>query len=112
MAGQQAGQSRDVAVQETGAGGLQPVPSNFPTSLQQSPQATQPTSQAPTPLGTAAAPEIRVDGAPASTPSGAAIAPAKQKRVFRFSVKTALIVGAVVAAGVVAGASLASPGRP
>ena len=63
------------------------------------------------PLGTAAAPEIRSDGVPASTASGAAIAPIKQKRVRRFSVATALAIGAAVAVGVVVGLSAASPAR-
>lgn len=63
------------------------------------------------PLGTAAAPELRPDGVPASTASGAAIAPIKQKRVRRFSVATALAIGAVVAVGVVVGLSAASPSK-
>jgi len=81
------------------------------------PQAPQPSNQTPapqtpTPLGTAAAPETRRDGVPGAAPAGAAIAPAKQKRIWRFSVRTALLVGAIVAVGIVAGVSLASPSRP
>lgn len=64
------------------------------------------------PVGTAVAPEQQLHGVPASTPSGAAIAPGKQKRIHSFSVRVALLVGAVVAVGTVAGASLASSSRP
>lgn len=61
------------------------------------------------PAGTAVAPVITPEGAPASRPAGAAIAPMKQRRTRSFVIRTALIVGAVVAVGAVAGASLASP---
>ena len=64
------------------------------------------------PVGTAAAPEVKSLGVPASRPAGAAIAPAKQRRIRSFTIRTALIIGAVVAVGAVAGASLASPSRP
>jgi len=81
-------------------------PNNSQTPTQQQEQAPPP------PKGTAAAPDTRVDGVPAATPSGAAIAPAKQKRVRRFSVRTALVVGAVIAVGTVAGLSLATSAKP
>lgn len=61
------------------------------------------------PAGTAVAPVITPEGAPASRPAGAAIAPMKQRRTRSFVLRTALIIGAVVAVGAVAGASLASP---
>jgi hypothetical protein len=64
------------------------------------------------PVGTAVAPEEQLHGVPASTPSGAAIAPGKQKRIHSFSVRVALLVGAAIAVGTVAGASLASSSRP
>lgn len=75
-------------------------------------QPSKPQEQVPPPKGTAAAPDTRVDGVPAATPSGAAIAPAKQKRVRRFSIRTALVVGAVIAVGTVAGLSLATSAKP
>jgi len=75
-------------------------------------QAAQTPAQSTAPLGTAAAPDTHIDGVAASTPSGAAIAPAKQRRVAKFSIRTALIVGAVVAVGIVVGASAASPSHP
>jgi hypothetical protein len=71
-----------------------------------------PPQQSRTPLGTAAAPLAQVDGVPASTPSGAAIAPGKQKRVRKFSIRTALVIGAVVAIGTVTGATLATSSHP
>jgi hypothetical protein len=75
-------------------------------------QASQPLQQNPSPLGTAAAPDIRAEGSPASTPAGAAIAPAKQRRIHKFAVRTALVVGAAVAVGVVVALSVGSPSRP
>ncbi|WP_263418577.1 hypothetical protein [Terriglobus albidus] len=88
-------------------------PNNTPNSSQALPQQpSQPQEKAPPPRGTAAAPDTRVDGVPAATPSGAAIAPAKQKRVRRFSIRTALVVGTVIAVGTVAGLSLATSAKP
>jgi len=64
------------------------------------------------PVGTAAAGEITTTGVAASRPQGAALAPAKQRRVRLLMIK----VGAVAAAGVALGATMAltkaSPGRP
>lgn len=82
------------------------------SSTQASQPGTSPAAQqipTPAPVGTAAAPEMKSEGTPASAPAGAAIAPAKQRRVKSFSVRVALLVGAAVAVGVVAGAALASP---
>lgn len=64
------------------------------------------------PVGTAAAPVVRPEGAPASRPAGAAIAPIKQRRTRVFAIRMALLVGAAVAIGTVAGTSLASPSHP
>jgi hypothetical protein len=74
--------------------------------------AVQPQNTSPAPVGTAAAPYEKPEGAPASRPAGAAIAPAKQRRVKSFAIKTALVVGAGVAIGVVVAASLGSSSRP
>jgi hypothetical protein len=65
----------------------------------------------PVPVGTAAAPYEK-SGVPASQPAGAAIAPAKQRRIHSFAIRIALVVGAAVAVGVVAAASLSSSSRP
>jgi hypothetical protein len=67
---------------------------------------------APKPVGTAAAPYEKTTGVAASRPAGAAIAPAKQRRVRSFLIKLGVVVGAGVALGTVAALSHASPSRP
>lgn len=61
------------------------------------------------PVGTAAAPYEKSLGVTAARPAGAAIAPAKQRRVRIIFVRVALIVGAGVAIGTVMALSHASP---
>lgn len=82
-------------------------------SVTQAQQQAAPSQQqsVPVPVGIAAAPEEQPSGVAASRPSGAAIAPAKQRRIRTYTVRIALVVGAAVAIGVVAGASLASPAK-
>jgi hypothetical protein len=65
-----------------------------------------------TPVGTAVAPMVRPEGTAASRPSGAAIAPAKQRRTHTLAIRIALLVGAGVAIGTVAAATLGSPSHP
>ena len=79
---------------------------------QQAPAAQQNQQNPNAPVGTAAAPVVTPEGAPASRPAGAAIAPIKQRRTRVFAIRMALIVGAAVAIGTVAGTSLASPSHP
>jgi cobalamin biosynthesis Mg chelatase CobN len=64
------------------------------------------------PMGTAVAPYVRPEGISASRPAGAAIAPAKQRRVRIYAIRIALLVGAAVAIGTVVAASEGSPNRP
>jgi hypothetical protein len=64
------------------------------------------------PVGTAAAETPTTVGVAASNPSGAAIAPAKQRRVRTLFIKVGAIVGAGVALGTVAALSSASPSKP
>ncbi|HWG21664.1 MAG TPA: hypothetical protein VG225_14125 [Terracidiphilus sp.] len=64
------------------------------------------------PLGTAAAPLPRPTGVAGSRPSGAAIAPAKQRRVKALWIRVSLIVAGAAAAGAVIGLSKESPSRP
>ncbi|HTX42948.1 MAG TPA: hypothetical protein VMD25_14015 [Acidobacteriaceae bacterium] len=64
------------------------------------------------PLGTAAAPAIRPEGVAVSRPAGAAIAPAKQRRVRQWAIRIGLLVGAGIAIGTVAALSLGSPSHP
>lgn len=97
------GQNPALCLSGQNAAGIQPMQQNAPAPQQQAPT--------PAPVGTAAAPDEQPSGVAASKPSGAAIAPAKQKRIRTYAVRTALVVGAAVAIGVVVGASLASPAR-
>jgi hypothetical protein len=64
------------------------------------------------PVGTAAAPAAKPTGVAASRPAGAAIAPAKQRRVHTIAIRVAIIVGAGVAIGTVAALSRSNSGRP
>jgi hypothetical protein len=76
------------------------------------PQAQQPQGSAHEPIGTAAAEMPNTTGIAASKPAGAAIAPAKQRRVRILFIKVAAVVGAGVAVGTVAALASSSPSRP
>ena len=96
-----------------GTGSAQSTPQSQPATTPQagaSVDQQSPSSQQP--VGTAAAPSIKAEGVPASRPAGAAIAPAKQKRSRTFAIRVALLVGAGIAIGTVAAASMGSPSRP
>lgn len=64
------------------------------------------------PIGTAAAEGPRVSGITAAQPSGAAIAPAKQRRVRTIVIKVGAILGASAAIGTVVALSAATPSKP
>jgi len=66
----------------------------------------------PQPVGTAAAPSVTRTGVMASKPAGAAIAPAKQRRVRVFLISLAVVAATGVAIGTVAGLSHTSPSQP
>jgi cytoskeletal protein RodZ len=72
----------------------------------------QPTGAANEPAGTAAAESVKTTGVAASKPAGAAIAPAKQRRVRSILIGVGAIVGAGVAVGATAALSKASPSKP
>jgi hypothetical protein len=76
------------------------------------PAGQQEQSGTASPLGTAAAPKQEVTGVMGSRPAGAAIAPAKQRRVRTIFIKIGAVVGAAVALGTVAALSKGSPSRP
>jgi hypothetical protein len=88
------------------------------SSSSSSPAASQPTQSASQPsakqkpVGTAVAEEPPTTGIAASNPSGAAIAPAKQRRVRTVLIRVGAILGAGVAVGTVAALASASPSRP
>jgi len=64
------------------------------------------------PVGTAAAPNEMASGVMASKPAGAAIAPAKQRRVRTFMISLGVVAATCVAIGIVAGLSRTSPSKP
>lgn len=80
-------------------------------ALQQQPDAQQ-QSPAQNPLGTAAGPTTHPTGVAGTRPAGAAIAPAKQKRVRALFIRTGVIIAGCAAAGTVVALSKASPSRP
>lgn len=81
-----------------------------PPSGQQTGNGQQNSDQKP--VGTAAAPYEKPTGVAASRPAGAVIAPAKQRRIRRIWISVAVIAGAAVAVGTVAGLSEASSSKP
>jgi hypothetical protein len=81
----------------------------------QSSGASEPTGQEndnTKPLGTAAAPELKPSGVMGSKPAGAAIAPARQRRVHTILISIGVVIGAGIAIGTVAALSHGSPSRP
>jgi hypothetical protein len=64
------------------------------------------------PLGTAAAESVQTTGVAASRPAGAAVAPAKQRRVRSILIKVGALVGAGVAIGTTMALSQGSPSKP
>ncbi|HLY39761.1 MAG TPA: hypothetical protein VKR52_01060 [Terracidiphilus sp.] len=83
------------------------------SSQQQNPPADPNGQEGNSPaVGTAAAPLEKPSGVAASRPAGAAIAPAKQRRVRTFLISVGVVIGAGVAIGTVAALSHASPSRP
>jgi len=66
----------------------------------------------PRPVGTAAAPATGAKGVMASSPAGAVIAPAKQRRVRAILIRVGIIAGGCAAVGAVVALSHASPSQP
>lgn len=85
--------------------------SNASSSSQTDSVEKVPQSLTPPSTGTALAPYEKQGGITGSKPAGAAIAPGKQHRTRSFAIRAGLLVGAAIAIGVVAGASLGSPAR-
>ena len=88
-----------------------PVPQSSPQSQQQAQSSQQPNAPQQ-PVGTAAAPYEKPTGVPGSRPAGAAIAPAKQRRVRAIVISLGLILAGAGAIGAVAGLSKASHSQP
>ena len=93
-----------------GASQAQPNP-NTPAA---SPTPSQSPSSGPLrePEGTAAAETVPTTGVAASRPAGAALAPAKQRRVRSILIKVGALVGAGAAIGTVYALSQGSPSKP
>jgi hypothetical protein len=85
-------------------------PSPAPSPLQNAPEPQQ--NQDHQPVGVAVAPYEKGMGLAASRPSGAAIAPAKQKRVRTIWISVGVLVATGVAVGTVVGLSKGSPSQP
>jgi hypothetical protein len=64
------------------------------------------------PVGTAAAPYEKPTGVAGSSPAGAVIAPAKQRRVLAIVVRVGIVLAAGAAVGAVVGLSRASHSQP
>jgi hypothetical protein len=64
------------------------------------------------PVGTAAAESLPITGVAASRPAGAALAPARQRRVRSVLIRVGSLVGAGVAIGTTMALSQGSPSRP
>lgn len=94
---------------EPGSGQAAPQPQ--PAAAQQS-TPNQSQDKGRKPVGTAAAPYEPTVGIAASRPAGAAIAPAKQRRVRTILISLGVIAGAGIAIGSVAALSHGSPSRP
>lgn len=84
----------------------QQIPPAQPSNTPQQPNAPQ------QPVGTAAAPYEKPTGVSGSRPAGAAIAPAKQRRVRAIVISLAVILAGAGAIGAVAGMSKASHSQP
>lgn len=86
---------------------------NTPNSnSQQNSQNQKSPSKTREPLGTAAAEAIPTTGVAASRPAGAALAPAKQRRVRSILIKVGAIAGAGAAVGIAFALSKGSPSTP
>jgi cytoskeletal protein RodZ len=117
---QDSGQQGDQELPDTPSSSQSPSatqsPNPTPQGAQQQPdtQAMQaPPQNAPhEPLGTAAAPNIPTSGIAASRPAGAALAPAKQRRVRSILIKMGAIAGIGVAVGATLALTKGSPSTP
>jgi hypothetical protein len=85
-----------------------PVPPMPPQQQTQGESQFQPKE----PVGTAAAETVPTTGVAASRPAGAALAPAKQRRVRTILIRMGAVIGVGAAVGVTMALSEASPSRP
>ena len=93
----------------------EPQAPSQPQQSQTQPQQGQPAQKPDNgqqPVGTAAAPLEKPTGVSGSRPAGAAIAPAKQRRVRAIVISLAVVLAGAGAIGAVAGMSKASHSQP
>jgi hypothetical protein len=102
QASEQPSQSQSDQQTDT-ASGQQRAPDTQPAPVQSPPRE---------PRGTAAAESIPTTGVAASRPAGAAVAPAKQRRVRSILIKVGALVGVGAAVGATMALSQGSPSRP
>lgn len=97
------------------------VPDQVPESHSQKEQSPQPEKELPQrqqeatphdPVGAAAAEPLPTTGVAASRPAGAALAPARQRRVRTILIRMGVLLGAGVAVGTTFALSQASPSKP
>ncbi len=103
-----AAQNTDTARQDS----LPAAPIPQPTLLAEQSESSQQSSSSQQPVGTAAAPYEKPVGVPGSRPAGAAIAPAKQRRVRAIVIRVSLVIAGAGAVGAVVGLSRASHSEP
>lgn len=90
-----------------------PEPAPPAQATQEQPAQSSPQPQSPhEALGTAAAETVPTTGIAASRPTGAAVAPAKQRRVRSILIKVGALVGVGVAVGTTLALSQGSPSKP
>lgn len=110
----QQGQPPPGGMVDPSQGPLQPIPPS--TTLPEAPAAQQgqppATEKQKEPLGTAVGQEGVTVGGPASTPAGAAIAPAKQRQYRSLLIKIGAIAAAGAAVGAVVALTRSSPSKP
>ena len=106
--------SSDALPDSPGAVEFAQLETQSPVQLQAQPSQPQPAQQQQTkePLGTAAAQTVPTMGVAASKPAGAALAPAKQRRIRTILIRTGAILGAATALGVTMALTEASPSKP
>lgn len=102
----------DATQQPAAAQATQPAPGDTATPGLSSRSQEQQPQDGQAPVGTAVAPYARPTGVAGSRPAGAAIAPAKQRRVKAIVIRVSLIVAAAAATGAVIGLSKSSSSTP
>lgn len=107
---QQSTDANAAAPQQPAAQAEQPQTNSLPDAPQAQTSSSQ--QQAPAPSGTAGAKAAPVKGAPVAQPTGAAIAPARQRGHHSLLLKVGLLAGAGIAVGAAVALAEASPSRP